>query len=378
MYSNVMYSTTTTMIHRSHTYSYRARPQTNVSGVPAYNQAPGCNTLPGHPVPGYLTPGYSHTATFPQGNLPQSGPGHRRTHSQGPAPQGQPRRSRSINATVRPSGGNPARPGNNAHSDSPYAFANSLARTPSISSASATGNPQPRRTALQRQREQMRAQFTFPNGEVFTPRPPVAVALAPPVPPAPVAVPSPATVPTAPAQSAKRSPRKKLGRLFRGMLGRDKDKDKDRDIVPVSVPVLALPVEIRRADKGEDIVQRLEREWDTVHLNTGADMSLADATVRSASLGSLSVSSAVSSPGRDEARGQCPRTVRFAPGIFVGETFAQAEYLRAEPEEIVQGPGSGSGEGAALNSSAKMEVNAYKQYEMFVHPESRRYTHFFA
>lgn len=370
-----MYSTTTTMIHRSHTYSYRARPQNSVSGVPAYNQAPGCNTASGHPVPGYLTPGYSHTATFPQGNAP----GHRRTHSQGPAPQGQPRRSRSINATVRPSGGNPARPGNSAHSDSPYAFANSLARTPSISSASATGNPQPRRTALQRQREQMRAQFTFPNGEVFTPRPPAPpVALTSPV---PVAVPSPPTVPTAPAQSVKRSPRKKLGRLFRGMLGRDKDKDKDRDIVPVSVPVpvpvLALPVEIRRADKGEDIVQRLEREWDTVHLNTGADMSLADTTVRSASLGSLSVSSAVSSPGRDEARGQCPRSVRFAPGIFVGETFAQAEYLRAEPEEIVSGA-AGSGEGNALNSSAKMEVNAYKQYEMFVHPKSRRYTHFFA
>ena len=290
----------------------------------------------------------------------------------------------------------------------PYGFANSLARTPSLSSASATGNPQPRLTALQRQRKQMRAQFTFPNGEVFTPRvsTPLPGALGPaPVPVAPVAPVAPAPLPL--AQSEEQSPRKRLGRLFRGMLGRDKKEEK----VQTPIPTLALPVVVRPAkDETQTILQRLERDWDTVHVNEPHSASLHGLHstslgglhstslnglhspslnglhstslngLHSTSLSSLSVSSEVSSPGREEGVVPSPKAsaVHFAADIFVGETFAQGEYARADPEEWGDAPEGSSSSSSSFTSSAKMEVNAYKQYEMFVHPESRRYTHFFA
>ncbi|KAG0665554.1 hypothetical protein C6P45_000431 [Maudiozyma exigua] len=275
-------------------------------------------------------------------------------------------RSRSINAHIP--NRTPSIRQMNQIGSSPYAFANSLATY--NKNMEPVVNKNHFMTPFQIQKEKMQKSFIFPNGEVFTPhrefdkKKNVLNIHILPVEPIHEPIVTNATTSTS-------SPKKngKFSKFFKGLI-RNKSISREKETIKttnVIVPNVTLtPIE---TDNNDTILSRLEEQWDTVHLNTS---SLINNSYSSPTLHSTSFGSSLSVSLHDDTE-DLPH-VRFSTEIYMDETYGSDEYERADPED------DGSGENGISNfnnSTIKIEMNQFKRIEMFVHPDSRRNTHFF-
>lgn len=262
------------------------------------------------------------------------------------------KRTRSINAHVTPDCFM-----RSVRMDSPYDFANSIATTTNFKPLL---NESLNKTPYQKQKEKMKSSFTFPNGEVFTPRnkfknkPKENVYSTP--------TNNNINYSSAITNSTTKNPQKKFGfSSLKNLLRKRKSSiDENEYIKPaVIIPTITFDTSPEIEREKETILNRLEKQWDNVHFNTSVSLE----TIHSASLSSLSVTfDSIKSP-----------KVKFSSDIFVTETYSEIEYQRGDDEF----ENSQDGISNFNNTEIKLEINRYKRYEMFVDPDSRKYTNFF-
>lgn len=272
-------------------------------------------------------------------------------------------RSRSINAHP-PNRTSSVRQMNQIGS-SPYAFANSLATY--NKNIDPIVNKNQFRTPFQIQKEKMQKSFVFPNGEIFTPhrdfekqKHELNIHILP-------QEPKPEPIINSPKKNSK------FSKFFKGLvrsksISRDKESTKMTNVIVPNVTVTPVE-ESKKKEDSDTILSRLEEQWDTVHLNTS---SLINNSYSSPTLHSTSFGSSLSVSLHDDTE-DTPH-VRFSTEIYMDETYSSNDYERADPED------DGSGDNGISNfnnSTIKIEMNQFKRIEMFVHPDSRRNTHFF-
>lgn len=365
------------MIARSNTYSAR-RP--TESSYYSNNISTNTNTIQGNIdfMPHQHSFSQNNTHTHHHNNSPhqtQYGTNHNNNIKRNNSTSVH--RSRSINAHV-PNRTASVRQMNQIGS-SPYAFANSLATF--NKNIDPIVNKNQFMTPFQIQKEKMQKSFVFPNGEIFTPhrefdkkKNKLNIHI----------LHSEETKKQQPIindnTNATSSPKKnnKFSKFFKGLvrsksISRDKEPIKMTNVivpnVTVTVTAPVQSIETTEKDENDTILSRLEQQWDTVHLNTS---SLINNSYSSPTLHSTSFGSSLSISLHDDSE-DTPH-VRFSSEIFMDETYNSDDYERADPED------DGSGDNGISNfnnSTIKIEMNQFKRIEMFVHPESRRNTHFF-
>jgi len=288
------------------------------------------------------------------------------------------RRTRSINAHIYTSSNDQSTRSMSIGS-SPYDFANSLA-THNKGMKPLLNNNQIM-SPYQVQRQKMQKAFVFNNGEIFTPKA-TPVFSAP-----PITTTTTTTTSTSTSTSSPKKSRGKISGFFKGLvrnksISRESQRSKppgtstpiSSACVPIPIVTVTVPTTTPSpftTNTDANILQRLEKQWDTVHLNTSFNNSISTPTLHSTSFGSsLSISL---NDSLDDTHSTMDH-VRFASEIYVDETYSGLDYERADPEDDGKGD---SGVSNFNNNSIKLEVNHYKRNEMFVHPDSRRNTHFF-
>lgn len=274
-------------------------------------------------------------------------------------------------------------------------------------------------TPYQRQRLKMKNQFEFSNGEVFTPRSMMKAtstieALS--ATPSPIASPCPSPVSSVGSQvsistrsttssigagtsaNMAKTPvvenvplkKKRLGHFFKRLIA----SKKDVDIVTEVTTVLPIVETVDPTDSNDSQVEtlipqfnalqttdpptlldRLSKEWGTVHLNSLDNN-------RNGLVHSISILSGEADSETIEKR------VKFANSIYVGETFSPEEYVRTDVSldtatKTYNGSESLYGDNVIYSqeygfvNEIKFELNEFKRQEMSVHMDSMKFTHFF-
>ncbi|SMN21682.1 similar to Saccharomyces cerevisiae YER158C Protein of unknown function, has similarity to Afr1p [Maudiozyma saulgeensis] len=287
------------------------------------------------------------------------------------------RRTRSINAHIYTPVSNENNSRSIAIGSSPYDFANSLATQ--NKGMKPLLNDNQIMSPYQLQKQKMQKSFVFSNGEVFTPRTPCNNTATP-------TLIKPVDNEDSIVTSSPKKSRGKLSSFFKGLVRNksiSRDSNKNKPVVPTFTPIPVVTITVPTTpslninNKNDNILQRLEKQWDTVHLNTSINNSISTPTIHSTSFGSslsISLNDSLDIDENENNQLKNNRHVKFATGVYVDETFSGLEYERADSEDDGKGD---SGVSNFNNNSIKAEVNQYKRNEMFVHPDSRRNTHFF-
>lgn len=258
---------------------------------------------------------------------------------------------------------------------------------------------------LQIQRNKMKSEFTFPNGERFTPRQDEKVNTSIP-PPTPAMThtsfqpfqsstsntsnqsqPSRVNIPTE-NQTLKRSNSKKFGSFWKKIMGKEsKDERLPKiQITPVqpkpeplsnqpqskptpsapshlgdSASSLPMLMAISSADQQDfdssKLIERLQHQWEIIHQDSSISQTTQDSIIES----------------------YLPKTnVSFSNEIFVNETYSSQEYDRADPEEVtpVKDRKLVFDNEFGFIDEVKYGLNQYKRNEMMIHKDSIKYVQF--
>ena len=260
---------------------------------------------------------------------------------------------------------------------------------------------------LQIQRNKMKSEFVFPNGEHFTPRK-VEKSFSPIPPPTPAITPTSNNYTTSTTtnittssyntntnseQSLKRSNSKKFGSFWKKIIGKEsKEKELPKIQItqtpsisvskPIQPPVQTIqtppspphePIhlgddstfpmlsEISSTDQQDfdssRLIDRLQNQWEIIHQDIPISQIVQDSIIDS----------------------YMPKSkVSFGNEIFVNETYSAEEYDRADPEEIipVKDRKLVFDNEFGFIDEVKYEVNQYKRNEMMIHMDSIKFVQF--
>ena len=131
--------------------------------------------------------------------------------------------------------------------------------------------------------------------------------------------------------------------------------------------------------------ERLQKDWEKVHLNDTPQHSSSSSSPVSSSLSSRSETSmnsfnetsfsSVTSSSNSENTSGAKKTVKFATEVYVNETFSPEEYERCIDQWKMKG-GITKFVGGDTSLEIKLEINNFKKFEMDVHSDSMNFTHF--
>lgn len=246
---------------------------------------------------------------------------------------------------------------------------------------------------LQIQRNKMKSEFTFPNGERFTPRKDEIINTSIP-PPTPAITdtsfqsdqpqPSKYNISTE-NQTLKRSNSKKFGSFWKKIIGKEsKEKELPKiQITPIKLQTQPQPIQtqtpsspshlgdaasslpmltaISSTDQQDfdssKLIERLQHQWEIIHQDSSISQVTQDSIIES----------------------YLPKSnVSFSNEIFVNETYSSQEYDRADPEEItpVKDRKLVFDNEFGFIDEVKYGLNQYKRNEMMIHKDSIKFIQF--
>ena len=251
-------------------------------------------------------------------------------------------------------------------------------------------------TPFQLQKQKMKSSFDFPNGEHFTPRDQF------------YKTDTTATSSTGGKLSDGRQGSSSVTRTTKSDTELDKRKSRRfssffKRLAPSSSSKSGahaqnsstssssrsgrLSEEVSSQGFEDKFFERLQNDWEKVHLNDTPQHSSSSSSPVSSSLSSrsetsvnsfneTSFSSVTSSSNSDNMSG-AKKTVKFATEVYVNETFSPDEYERCIDQWKLNG-GITKFVGGDTSLEIKLEINNFKKFEMSVHSDSMNFTHFLA
>lgn len=250
---------------------------------------------------------------------------------------------------------------------------------------------------LQRQRNMMKNEFVFPNGEIFKPRnlPEKKKEVITPSTPTPVPAPVANTTPT-PVKKEKKKKKKGFGSFLKRLVSNDSDSDDERQLPPPPPPPPAKPLPVTPTiqitptmpgkedgkNSNESLKPVLSREEDLDEFDSSKLIERLETQWGKVYFPSVMVND--QQPRNTNHTGK----VQFDDVIFVNDTYSQDDYDRTDyyledeedDEEDEENPNNDKklvyDEEFGFIDHIKHELNQFKRNEMLVHIESTKYIQF--